>query len=70
MDDLLAVETRVEKIGGASIEMAQAIRRGGELLITAKVRIAVIAGGRATRIPASLKARLRLGSEREFAARV
>lgn len=58
MDDLLCVETRVERIGGASIEMAQAISRGDGLLVTAKVRIAVVAGGKAIRIPPLLRIRL------------
>ncbi len=65
MDDLLTVETRIEAIGGASIEMAQAILRGAELLVTAKVRIAVLAGGRAVRIPKQLKARLDASAESE-----
>jgi acyl-CoA thioester hydrolase len=65
MDDLLTVETRIDAIGGASIEMAQAIRRGAELLVTAKVRIAVLAGGRAVRIPKQLKARLDASAESE-----
>lgn len=58
MDDALLVETRVKAIGGASIEMAQAIIRGGEVLVTAKVKIAVVAGGKATRVPAPLLAKL------------
>ena len=59
MDDLLSVETRIEAIGGASIEMAQAIFRGDEVLVGALVKIAVVAGGKAIRIPASLAATLK-----------
>jgi acyl-CoA thioester hydrolase len=59
MDDLLAVETRVESIGGASIEMAQAILRGDEILVAARAKIAVVAGGKPIRIPAPLAARLK-----------
>ena len=59
MDDLLAVETRIAAIGGASIEMDQRILRGDERLVTARVKIAVVAGGRAIRIPAPLAARLK-----------
>jgi acyl-CoA thioester hydrolase len=62
MDDLLAVETKIEALGGASIEMAQAIVRGEERLVMAKVKIAVVAGGKAIRIPAPLMARLKAGS--------
>ena len=47
MDDLLTVETSIELIGGASIEMAQAILRGDEILVGARVKIAVVAGGKA-----------------------
>lgn len=64
MDDVLCVETSVQALGGASIEMAQAIRRECDVLVTAKVRIAVVAGGRARRIPAELLVKLKgLASE-------
>ncbi|WP_245276264.1 tol-pal system-associated acyl-CoA thioesterase [Methylocapsa aurea] len=66
MDDALLVETRTQAIGGASIEMAQAILRGGESLVTAKVRIAVVSGGRARRIPAEILAKLKMTSPREL----
>lgn len=59
MDDALLVETGVQAVGGASIEMAQAIIRGGEVLVTAKVKIAVVAGGKATRVPPPLLAKLK-----------
>jgi acyl-CoA thioester hydrolase len=58
MDDELIVETRVAKVGGASIEMAQRILRGAEELIVADVRIAVVGGGKAQRLPAAILARL------------
>jgi acyl-CoA thioester hydrolase len=51
MDDELAIETALQKIGGASIEMAQRILRKTELLFSAEVRIAAVANGRAIRIP-------------------
>jgi acyl-CoA thioester hydrolase len=66
MDDVLLVETRTQAIGGASIEMAQAILRGGESLVTAKVRIAVVSGGRARRIPAEILAKLKMTSPNEL----
>jgi acyl-CoA thioester hydrolase len=59
MDDLLIVKTRPAAIGGASIEMAQAILREGEVLVTARVKIAVVAGGKARRIPADVVAKLK-----------
>jgi len=44
LDDLLAVELRVERIGRASIDFAQAIRRNDETrpLCTARVRVACL----------------------------
>ena len=59
MDDELCVETHPSATGGASIDMMQKIRRGGEVLLTAKVRIAVVAGGKARRIPAGILAKLK-----------
>jgi acyl-CoA thioester hydrolase len=59
MDDELCVETRPSATAGASIDMTQRIRRGGEVLLTAKVRIAVVAGGKARRIPAGILAKLK-----------
>jgi acyl-CoA thioester hydrolase len=59
MDDELCVETRPSATGGASIDMMQKIRRGCEVLVTAKVRIAVVAGGKAKRIPPGILAKLK-----------
>ncbi len=59
MDDEICVETRVGALGGASIEMIQKISRGAELLLEARVRIAIVAGGRATRLPPGLVAKLK-----------
>ena len=59
MDDELCVETRPSATGGASIDMMQKIRRGGEVLLTAKVRIAVVAGGKAKRIPTGILVKLK-----------
>jgi acyl-CoA thioester hydrolase len=61
MDDLLTVETRIAKLGGASIEMAQKILRGDEVLILADVQVAAVAGGRAQRLPAEVAAKLGAG---------
>ena len=58
MDDMLSVVTRIEAIGGASLTLAQAIERGGTVLVAATVRIALVAGGRAVRLPAGFRERL------------
>ncbi len=58
MDDELTVETRVAKVGGASIEMAQRILRGDEELIVADVRIAVVSDGKAQRLPPAILSKL------------
>jgi acyl-CoA thioester hydrolase len=59
MDDELCVETHPSASGGASIDMMHKIRRGGEVLLTARVRIAVVAGGKARRIPEEVLAKLK-----------
>jgi acyl-CoA thioester hydrolase len=52
MDDVLRVETRTEKAGGAKMVLVQEIRRGETLLIAARVIIAVInCNGRPRRLP-------------------
>lgn len=51
MDDVVVVETRTEAMRGASLVLAQTIRRGAERLLTAEVLVAALAGGRPTRIP-------------------
>ncbi len=58
MDDELCVETSVTKVGGASIEMAQRILRGEEVLTLAHVRIAAVAAGKAQRLPSAILAGL------------
>jgi acyl-CoA thioester hydrolase len=58
MDDMLSVETEVMEIGGASMELAQRVKRGHELLIEATVRIACVVDGRPCRIPAPIRASL------------
>lgn len=51
MDDDLSVETAIAKVGRASLEMAQQIRRGEEVLVSATVRVAAVAEGKARRLP-------------------
>lgn len=59
MDDLLDVETRVAGTGGASLNLLQRLLRGSDLLVEARVRVAAVSGGRATRLPPGLLAALR-----------
>lgn len=61
MDDLLTIETRATLARGATMELDQRILRGEEVLVTAQVKVACVGGGKARRIPDSL--RLRLGLE-------
>ena len=55
MDDVLDVVTWPLEVKGASITLAQEVRRGDEALVTAAVRVAFICEGRAQRIPKSLR---------------
>ena len=56
LDDLLEVETRVVEMSGASLTMAQDIRRDGALLTRLDVLLACIdRAGRAARIPAPIR---------------
>ncbi|ACB93931.1 tol-pal system-associated acyl-CoA thioesterase [Beijerinckia indica] len=65
MDDELIVETLIETIGGASITMTQRVTRQDSeqktILVTATVRLAILAGSRAKRIPPSIRAKLAEG---------
>ena len=55
MDDIVTVLTRTEKAGGAKMILEQEIRRGDQLLIVAKVIIAVVnRHGRPRRLPEDL----------------
>ncbi|WP_020173905.1 tol-pal system-associated acyl-CoA thioesterase [Methyloferula stellata] len=58
MDDELIVETIIADLGGASIKMDQRILRKEDILLAAKVKIALVAEGRARRLPADLTAKL------------
>jgi acyl-CoA thioester hydrolase len=55
MDDVLHIFTEPREVKGASITLHQEVRRGEELLIEARVRVAFISGGRAQPIPRSLR---------------
>ena len=59
MDDVLDVVTWPVEVKGASIILAQEVRRGGEALVKAKVRVACISEGRAQPIPKELRSLLK-----------
>lgn len=63
MDDLLDVVTMPDEIKGASITLAQHVKRGDDLLIEARVRVAFVSGGRAKPIPKAL--RIAMATSRE-----
>lgn len=55
MDDIVTILTRTEKAGGAKMVLQQEVRRGDQILIAAKVVIAVVnAKGRPRRLPDGL----------------
>jgi acyl-CoA thioester hydrolase len=58
MDDVLTVVTRSKEMRGASMTLAQEVRRGAEVLVAAEVTVAAVRGGRAVRIPDALRAAL------------
>lgn len=52
MDDLVAIETRLARIGGARMVLAQTIQKGETVLIEATVEVAIVDGtGRPRRLP-------------------
>ena len=55
MDDVLEIVTTPIEVKGASISLLQQCRRGAELLVEARVRVAFVSGGKAQRIPKSLR---------------
>jgi len=55
MDDVLDVVTWPIAVKGASIMLAQEVRRGEDVLVKAEVRVAFISGGRAQPIPKSIR---------------
>ena len=55
MDDVLDVVTWPVAVKGASITLAQEVRRGEHLLVKAEVRVAFICEGKAQPIPKSLR---------------
>ena len=55
MDDVLDIVTLPHEVKGASITLSQEVRRGEELLVEAKVRVAFVSQGRARPIPKALR---------------
>lgn len=62
LDDLIEIDTRVEELGRAQVTFAQTIRRGEEVLMTAKVRVASLdlAKGKATAMPKPIHEQLNI----------
>jgi acyl-CoA thioester hydrolase len=58
MDDVLTIVTRPKEMRGASMTLAQEVRRGDDVLVRADVMVAAVRDGRAVRIPDSLRAAL------------
>lgn len=58
-DDELIVETRLDRLEGASLHLYQTVLRGGDALFDARVRLVCIGpAGRPVRLPASLRTAL------------
>lgn len=55
MDDVLIVETAPQAVKAASVELAQLIFRGDELLVSCQVLVVATSGGRARRMPPDLR---------------
>jgi len=55
VDDLLTIETLPIKVMGASITLAQRVMREAEVLVSAEVIVACVAGGQAQRLPKGLR---------------
>jgi len=53
--------TRPLDVKGASITLGQEVRRGDELLLEAKVKVAFVSGGRAKPIPKALRIAMKAG---------
>lgn len=55
MDDVLDVVTLPLEVKGASITLGQEVRRGDAVLVEARVKVALVSGGRARPIPKALR---------------
>ena len=58
-DDELVVETRLDRLKGASFDMPQRILRGDEVLMEARIKVVIVnEQGRAARLPADIRAKV------------
>jgi acyl-CoA thioester hydrolase len=55
MDDVLEIVTSPLDVKGASITLLQQCNRRADLLVKARVRVALVSGGKAQRIPKGLR---------------
>jgi acyl-CoA thioester hydrolase len=56
IDDVLLIETRVAELGGASLTVLQAVKRGEETLVSAEVVIVLVTlAGQPRRLPRNLR---------------
>jgi acyl-CoA thioester hydrolase len=56
LDDQIEVETRVEVMRGASLDMRQIVRREGEDLVKALIKVACVdASGKPVRLPPAIR---------------
>ncbi|MCC6736722.1 MAG: tol-pal system-associated acyl-CoA thioesterase [Bauldia sp.] len=63
IDDVVAVRTAVEELGGASVTLRQEIARGDDVLVRATVTVALLSReGRVRRFPAAIRQALGAGS--------
>ena len=59
LGDVIEVTTKLERLGGASLELLQEVWLKREVIFRARVRLAYLKGGRPARIPPDLAALLR-----------
>jgi len=59
MDDVLDIITMPKEVKGASIALVQQCKRGDDLIVEARVRVAFVSGGKAQRIPKPLRLALK-----------
>lgn len=64
IDDELCVETRAAKVGGATLTLSQAVKRGEETLVTAEVMVVLVTlSGLPRRLPRDLREAMKLPPE-------
>jgi acyl-CoA thioester hydrolase len=63
MDDVLDIITTQQEVKGASVTLVQQCKRGDDLLVEARVRVAFVAGGKAQRIPMALRVAMQTGQD-------